>query len=97
MLTKSSTYCHWSQPATRGRNDLDLPMTAIYYTSAIRYVFLKAHLMRLAKPFQLKEKNIELSQLVKKAQNHKVQGLKKQKIYKEEEKKESACLLRNTA
>lgn len=59
-----------------------LPMTAIYYASTIHYVFLKAHLMRLAKPFQLKERNIELSQLVKKAHKHKVQGLKKQKTYK---------------
>lgn len=33
-----------------------LPTTATYYASAIHYAFLKAHLMRLAKPFQLKEK-----------------------------------------
>lgn len=82
MLIKSSPYCHWSQPATRGRNDLVLPTTATYYASAIHYVFLKAHLKRLAKPFQLKEKNIELSQLVKKAHKQKVQELKKQKAYK---------------
>lgn len=66
-VIKSSTYCHWNQPATRGRNDLVLPVTAIYYASAIHYVFLKAHLRRFAIPFQLKDKNIELSQLVKKA------------------------------
>lgn len=59
-----------------------LPTTATYYASAIHYAFLKAHLVRLAKPFQLKEKNIELSQLAKKAHKHKVQGLKKQKTYK---------------
>lgn len=34
-----------------------LPVIAIYYASAMHYVFLKTHLTRLAKPFQLKEKN----------------------------------------
>lgn len=77
MLIKSSIYSHWSQPATRGRNNLVVPITAIYYASAMHYVFPKAHLMRLAKPFQLKEKTLEFSQLAKNAHKHKVQGLKK--------------------
>ena len=38
--------------------------------------------MRLAKSFQLKEKTLEFSQLVKKAHKHRVQGLKKQNIKK---------------
>lgn len=57
-------------------------MIAIYYASAMHYVFLKAHLMRLAKPFQLKEKILQFSQLVKKAHKIEVQGLKKESIKK---------------
>lgn len=57
-------------------------MIAIHYASAMHFVFLKDHLMRLAKPFQLKENTLEFSQLLKKAHEHKVQGLKKQNTYK---------------